>query len=54
MIFHYIEKNLTGQAQESAMALLFLRDANEEKTTQKYFRWKNDSSNCIHKANGNR
>lgn len=31
MIFHYIEKNLTGQAQESAMALLFLRDANEEK-----------------------
>ena len=31
LIFHYIEKNLTGQAQESAMALLFLRDANEEK-----------------------
>ena len=30
LIFHYIEKNLTGQAQESAMALLFLRDANEE------------------------
>ena len=31
MIFHYIEKNLTGQAQETAMALLFLMDANEEK-----------------------
>lgn len=31
LIFYYIEKNLTGQAQESAMALLFLRDANEEK-----------------------
>ena len=31
LIFNYIEKNLTGQAQESAMALLFLRDANEEK-----------------------
>ena len=31
LIFHYIEKNLTGQAQETAMALLFLMDANEEK-----------------------
>lgn len=31
LIFHYIEKSLTGQTQESAMALLFLKDANEEK-----------------------
>lgn len=31
LIFHYVEKKLTGKAQESAMALLFLMDANEEK-----------------------
>lgn len=31
LIFHYIEKSLTGQAQESAMALLFLKDAHKEK-----------------------